>query len=35
MQVYEAPLLPFLRFAAVEWSSGLTTAEIMPVATLA
>jgi len=32
---YEAPLLPFLRFAAVRSSSGLSTAEIMPMATLA
>jgi hypothetical protein len=27
---YVAPLLPFLRFAAVKSSSGLSTAEIMP-----
>ena len=33
--VYDPPFLRFLRFAAVRSSSGLSTAEIMPVATLA
>ena len=32
---YEAPLLPVLHFAAVRSSSGLSIAEIMPMATLA
>ena len=32
---YETPLLPFLRLVGVNSSSGLSTAAIIPVATLA